>query len=334
MENQEKKKVILSGIQPTGKIHLGNFIGAITNWIRFQDEYESYFTIVDLHAITVRQVPAELRKNCFDLAAMLLAAGIDPDKSTLFIQSHVTEHAQLAWVLNCNAQIGELNRMTQFKDKSAKHTDNINAGLFTYPVLQVADILLYQADRVPVGEDQKQHLELARNVADRFNHHYSPTFVVPEPFIPKTGGKIMSLQEPTKKMSKSDENSNATIFMTDSDKEIKNKIKRAVTDSENSIKFDELRPGITNLITIHHLTSGKSIEEIEKEFEDKGYGDFKAATGDVVADYIRPIREKFEEIRNDKKFLQGVLEHGASKARNTAFKTLRKVYKKVGFPQF
>jgi tryptophanyl-tRNA synthetase len=331
---QEKKKVILSGIQPTGKIHIGNYIGAITNWVRFQDEFECYYTIVDLHSITIRQVAAELRKNCLDLAALLLAAGIDVEKSTLFIQSHVTEHAQLAWVLNCNAQMGELNRMTQFKDKSAKHSDNINVGLFSYPVLQAADILLYQADMVPVGEDQKQHLELTRNIAERFNHFYSPTFTVPDPFIPKTGGKIMSLQDPTKKMSKSDENTNATIFMTDSDNEIKNKIKRAVTDSENSIKYDESRPGITNLITLHHLTSGKSIAEIEAEFEGKGYGDFKAATGEVVAEFVRPIRERFEEIRKDKKYLQGVLEEGAKKASRTAFKTLRKVFKKVGFPQF
>jgi tryptophanyl-tRNA synthetase len=334
MEQTEKKKVILSGIQPTGKIHLGNFIGAITNWVRFQDEFECYFTIVDLHSITVRQVPAELRNNCLNLAAMLIAAGIDKDKSNLFIQSHVREHAELAWVLNCNAQMGELNRMTQFKDKSAKYSDNINAGLFTYPVLQAADILLYQADMVPVGEDQKQHLELTRNIAERFNHHYSPTFVVPEPFIPKTGGKIMSLQDPTKKMSKSDENTNSTIFMTDSDKEIKNKIKRAVTDSENSIKFDEKRPGITNLITLHHIVSGKSIAAIEHEFDGVGYGDFKAATGDAVAAYIKPIRDKYEEIRNDKKYLQEVLEQGAANASRTAFKTLRKVYKKVGFPQF
>lgn len=292
----EKKKVILSGIQATGKIHLGNIIGAIQNWVKLQDSYECFYSIVDLHAITVRQVPAELRKNTLDMAAALLACGIDSERSTLFVQSHVTEHAQLAWVLNCNSQFGELSKMTQFKDKSVKHSDNINAGLFTYPVLQAADILLYQADMVPVGEDQKQHLELTRNIAQRFNHHYSHTFTVPEPFIPKVGAKIMSLQEPTKKMSKSDENEKATIFLTDSDDEIRNKIKRAVTDSDAKVKYDEKKEGIANLMTLYNIATGKSFDQIEDEFEGKGYGEFKSTVGDAVAAYIHPIRRRYNEI--------------------------------------
>ena len=329
----EQRKVILSGIQPTGKIHLGNIIGAIQNWVKLQDSYECFFTIVDLHAITVRQVPAELRKNTLDMAATLLACGVDPEKVTLFVQSHVTEHAQLSWVLNCNSQFGELSKMTQFKDKSAKHVDNINAGLFTYPVLQAADILLYQADLVPVGEDQKQHLELTRNIAQRFNHYYSPTFTVPEPYIPKIGAKIMSLQDPTKKMSKSDENEKSTIFLTDSDDEIRNKIKRAVTDSENIVKFDDNRPGIANLMTLYNIASGKSFDAIEKEFDGRGYGEFKAVVGDSVATYVHPIRRRFEELRNDNNKLNELLLKGAESARRRAFKTLRKVYKKVGFVQ-
>lgn len=332
MEN-EQKKVILSGIQPTGKIHLGNIIGAIQNWVKLQDSYECFFTIVDLHAITVRQVPADLRRNTLDMAATVLACGVDPEKATVFVQSHVTEHAQLAWVLNCNTQFGELSKMTQFKDKSAKHTDNINAGLFTYPALQAADILLYQADLVPVGEDQKQHLELTRNIAQRFNHYYSPTFVVPESYIPKVGAKIMSLQEPTKKMSKSDENEKATIFLTDTDDEIRNKIKRAVTDSDALVKFDEKKEGIANLMTLYNVATGRSFDAIEKEFAGRGYGEFKAAVGDAVAAYIHPIRRRYEEIRNDKDRLNEILIKGAENARRRAFKTLRKVYKKVGFVQ-
>ncbi len=332
---QEKKKTILSGIQPTGKLHIGNYIGAIKNWVAMQDEYQCYYTIVDLHSITIRQVPAELRKNTLDLAALLLASGIVPEKSVLFVQSHVPEHGQLAWVLNCFTQMGELNRMTQFKDKSAKHSDNINAGLFSYPVLQAADILLYQADKVPVGQDQKQHLELTRDIANRFNNAYSPTFTVPDPFIPKFGAKVMSLQEPDKKMSKSDENENASIFITDPDNLIRKKLMRAVTDSGNEIKYDEEnKAGVSNLMSLYHIATGKSFEKIEKEFEGAGYGDFKKAVGDAMVDYIRPVRDKFEEVRSDKKLLQEVLADGAQKASRTAFKTLRKVYKKVGFVQF
>ncbi len=330
---EEQKKVILSGIQPSGGLHIGNLIGAISNWVNFQYEYRCYYTIVDLHAITVRQKPADLRKNTLDLTALLLACGVDPAVSTLFIQSHVREHAELSWVLNTFTQMGELSRMTQFKDKSRKYAENINVGLFTYPVLQAADILLYQADLVPVGEDQKQHLELTRDIAVRFNNTYSPTFMVPDYFIPKVGARIMSLTEPAKKMSKSDENDKSAIYITDGEKEIINKVKRSVTDSGTEIKFTEEKPGIRNLISLYNVATGKGIEEIEKEFEGKGYGDFKAAVGEAVAEYIRPIREKYEQFRDDKNYLQGVLTKGAEDASRTANKTLRKVYKKVGFVQ-
>ena len=336
MENQvhEQKKIILSGIQPSGKLHIGNLVGAIRNWVNLQYEYECYFTVVDLHSITVKQVPAELRKNTMDLTALLLACGLDPEICTLFIQSHITEHSQLAWVLNCFTGMGECSRMTQFKDKSAKHSDNINVGLFSYPILQAADILLYQADLVPVGEDQKQHLELTRNLAERFNYYYSDTFKVPEPYIPKIGAKIMSLQDPTKKMSKSDENQTGTIYITDSDNEIKNKIKRAVTDSGQGIKFDESKPGIMNLITLYNIATGADVKEIENKFEGLGYGDFKIEVGEAVASYIAPLRAKYLDLSNNKKYLQEVLTAGADRARNKAFKTLRKVYKKIGFVSF
>lgn len=330
----EKRKTILSGIQPSGKFHLGNLIGAINNWVAFQKEYDCYYTIVDQHSITVRQNPADLRKCTLDLAAILIAAGVDTQKSALFIQSQVPEHSQLAWVLNTFTGMGELNRMTQFKDKSKKYAENINVGLFTYPVLQAADILLYQADLVPVGEDQKQHIELTRDLAVRFNHYYSDTFTLPAPFIPKFGARIMSLQEPEKKMSKSDENEKATIYINDTDNEIVNKIKRAVTDSDSILKFSDDKPGISNLITLYHIATGKSISEIEIEFEGKGYGDFKPAVASAVADFIRPVRERFLEIRKDKKYLEDILKAGAENARNTAYKTLRKVYKKIGFVQF
>jgi tryptophanyl-tRNA synthetase len=333
-QTETKRKVILSGIQPSGKLHIGNLAGAIRNWVNLQDEYECYFTIVDLHAITVKQEPAELRKTTLDLAAMLFACGIDPNKATVFIQSHVPEHSQLAWILNCSTPMGELSRMTQFKDKSQKYAENINAGLFTYPVLMAADVLLYQADLVPVGNDQKQHLELSRNIAERFNNAYSPTFVVPEPYIPPVGARIMNLQEPTKKMSKSDDNEKATIYIVDSDNEIKNKIKRAVTDSDNEIKFSEEKHGIANLMSLYSLSTGKNFKEIELEFQGKGYGDFKSTVAEAVADYIKPIREKYEEIRKDKVFLETTLKEGAEKAHFTALKTLRKAYKKIGFVQF
>ena len=332
MENT--KKTILSGIQPTGSIHLGNLFGAIQNWVLMQDEYECFYTIVDLHAITISKEPAELRKSTLDMAAMLLACGIDPEKATLFIQSHVDDHAKLAWVLNCYAPMSRLELMTQFKDKSKKNIENINVGLFTYPVLQAADILLYQADKVPVGEDQKQHIELTRDIASRFNHRYSDTFTLPEPFIPKAGARIMSLQDPTKKMSKSDDNQNSVIYITDEDNVIKKKINRAVTDSDALVKFDDKKVGVSNLMTIYSVTSNKTIKEIEMEFEGKGYGDFKKAVGESLADYIRPMRERYIEIRKDKKKLEEILKIGAESARRKAFKTVRKVYKKVGFVQF
>lgn len=332
-ENKEKRKVILSGIQPTGNLHMGNYAGAIINWVAMQKDYDCYFTIVDQHSITIRQKAADLRKNTYDMAAMLIACGIDTEKSVLFVQSHVPAHSQLAWVLYCNTQLGELNRMTQFKDKSKKHPENINAGLFTYPALQAADILLYQADMVPVGEDQKQHLELTRNIADRFNSFYSPTFTVPDPYIPKLGARIMSLQDPERKMSKSDENEKATLFLTDPDNVIKNKIKRAVTDSGKEIKYSKDKAGIANLMSLYSVATNKNFDEIEKEFEGIGYGDFKNAVAEKVAEYLNPIRNRFDEIRKDKKYLDLILKDGAEKANRTAFKTLRKVYKKVGFIQ-
>lgn len=336
MENKEQsnKKVILSGIQPSGTLHIGNVAGALRNWAALQDDYQCYFTIVDLHAITIKKEPAELRKNTMEMAAMLLACGIEPERSTIFIQSHVPEHSQLAWVLNCYTPIGELSRMTQFKDKSQNHSDNINAGLFTYPVLQAADILLYQADLVPVGNDQKQHLELSRNIAERFNNAYSPTFVIPEPYIPPIGARIMNLQEPAKKMSKSDDNDKSTIYITDSDKEIVNKIKRAVTDSDSKIIYNEEKAGIANLMNLYSIATGKKFVEIESEFKGKGYGDFKSFVGEAVAAYINPIRTKFEAIRNDKPYLEKILKEGAEKARVTASRTLKKVYKKIGFVGF
>lgn len=331
--SDENKKVILSGIQPTGRLHMGNYAGAIINWVAMQEEYDCFFTIVDQHSITIRQKPADLRQNTYDMAAMLLACGIDPEKSILFVQSHVPAHAQLAWVLYCNTQLGELNRMTQFKDKSKKHPENINAGLFTYPALQAADILLYQADMVPVGEDQKQHLELTRNIAERFNSFYSPTFKVPDPYIPRLGARIMSLQDPEKKMSKSDENEKATLFLTDQDNVIKNKIKRAVTDSGTEIRYSDEKAGIANLMSLYSIAKNIKFSDIEEEFKGKGYGDFKSAVADSVADFLAPIREKFQIIRKDKKNLDRILKAGSEKANRVAFKTLRKVYKKVGFIQ-
>ncbi|MBI5325212.1 MAG: tryptophan--tRNA ligase [Ignavibacteriae bacterium] len=341
------RPIILSGIQPTGGLHIGNLFGAIKNWVAMQDEYQCYFTIVDLHSITVRQIPAELRKSSLDLAAMLIACGIDTDKSVLFVQSHVPEHAQLAWVLNCYTGMGELSRMTQFKDKSAEHYENVNAGLFTYPVLMASDILLYQADLVPVGEDQKQHLELTRDIAQRFNHNYSDTFKIPEPYIPKTGARIMSLQEPTKKMSKSDGNSKATIFLTDSDEEIKNKIKRAVTDSGELLteedyvefladeklpyNFSQKRPGLANLITLYQVSTNIGLEGIVEKISGIGFGDIKSIVAEAMAEHLNPIRTRYNEIRKDENKLKEILSAGAEKAQAVAFKTLRKVYKKVGF---
>lgn len=333
METNEKK-IILSGIQPSGVLTIGHFTGALKNWVALQDDYECYYMIADLHAITVRQVPAELRKRTLDTVAMYIAAGIDVEKSVLFVQSHVPEHAQLAWVLNTMTGMGECSRMTQFKDKSAQHSENINVGLFTYPVLMAADILLYQANLVPVGEDQKQHLELSRNLAQRFNFNYSDTFVVPEPFIGKVGARVMSLQDPTKKMSKSDPNEKSIIFLDDKDEVIKSKIKRAVTDSGSEVKYDEAKPGVANLMTLYSIATGKTNAEIEQEFLGAGYGEFKATVADAVAAYLAPVREKYFEIRKNENMLKEILTLGAEKAGMQARKTLRKVYKKVGFYGF
>ena len=328
----QPRKIILSGMQPTNNLTIGQYCGALRNWVELQHQYDSLFCVVDQHAITVRQEPAKLRKRTLDVAAMYMAAGIDPDVSTLFVQSSVPEHTQLAWVLECLAGFGEVSRMTQFKDKSAQHADNVNVGLFTYPVLMAADILLYNADLVPVGEDQRQHLELTRNLAERFNFHYSPTFTVPEPYIPKVGAKIMSLQEPEKKMSKSDANEKATIFLTDSDAEIRSKIKRAVTDSGTDIRFDaERRHGVANLMTLYHITTGASIAEIEQEFVGLGYAEFKEAVGEAIVAFIAPVRSRYEALRADEDTLKATLRRGGEHAHDRARKTLRKVYKKTGF---
>jgi tryptophanyl-tRNA synthetase len=335
MEGIKSTPVILSGIQPSGILTIGHLAGALRNWVSLQDSFRCYYMIANMHAITVRQQAAELRQRTMETAALFLAAGVDPDRSVLFIQSQVPEHAQLAWVLNTFTGFGELSRMTQFKDKSERYSENVNSGLFTYPVLMASDILLYQADAVPVGDDQKQHLELTRNLAQRFNHYFSDTFKIPEPYIPKIGARIMSLQEPTNKMSKSDENQNACIFLNESNEVIINKIKRSVTDSEAEVRFDaEKKPGVTNLMTLYHLATDLSFAEIEKQFEGKGYGDFKLAVGKAVADWISPLRERYNEIIKDKKRLETILTHGAEEARKVAMKTLDKVYKKVGFVRF
>ena len=325
------KPIIFSGVQPSGVITLGNYIGAIRNWVALQDDYNCLFSVVNQHSITVRQNPAELRRKSVELLALYLACGIDPEKSILFFQSHVPEHAQLAWVLNCYTYMGELSRMTQFKDKSARHEDNINAGLFTYPVLMAADILLYQTELVPIGVDQKQHLELARDIAARMNGLYGDIFKIPEPWIPKVGAKIMSLQEPDKKMSKSDPNENAFITVLDPPEVIMRKLKRAVTDSEASVKYDENRPGVANLISILSAVSGKTIPEIEAEFDGKGYGDFKVAVGEAVAEELKPIQERYQTFISDKKQLEDIYRQGDEKAFYAARKTLSKVKKKVGF---
>ncbi len=327
------KKRILSGIQPTGTFTLGNYIGAVRNWGLLQQEYECLYMVANMHAITVRQTPADLRRQTREAAALLLACGIDPQKSILFVQSHVPAHAELAWVLACNTQFGELSRMTQFKDKSARHADNVNAGLFTYPVLMAADILVYNADLVPVGADQKQHLELARNIAVRFNNAYSDTFTVPDPYIPKTGARIMSLQEPEKKMSKSDTNANSFILMLDDPDTIRRKCKRAVTDSEGVVRADESKPGVTNLMSIYSVFTGKDFASIESEFTGKGYGDFKLAVAESVISVFHPIQQEYQRILEDKTYLDDVLKDGAQRAAHIAAKTCAKVYKKVGFLQ-
>jgi tryptophanyl-tRNA synthetase len=325
-----EKKIIFSGAQPSGKLTLGNYLGAIKNWTDLQEEYNCYYSVVDLHAITVPQEAKDLRANTMQLLAQYLACGLDPEKNTIFIQSHVSAHTELMWILSTMTYMGELSRMTQFKDKSQKNEANLNAGLFTYPVLMAADILLYQTDLVPVGEDQKQHLELARDLANRFNNRYSPTFKVPEPYIQKAGARVMSLQEPTKKMSKSDENENAYILLIDDEDTIRRKIKRSVTDSVGIVQYSDEQPGIKNLLNLYSKLSDKSIDEIVTMYEGKGYGDFKADVAEVIVEALRPIRERYEEILKDKEYLESVYAKGAQRAEAQARKTLRKVYKKVG----
>ena len=331
MDTPEKKKVIFSAIQPSGTITLGNYLGALRNWVKLQDDYNCIFAVADLHAITVRQEPKAFRQNILNAYALLLACGIDTEKSLFFIQSHVHTHAELAWVLNCYTQFGELSRMTQFKDKSAKHADNVNAGLFAYPSLMAADILLYQSDMVPVGADQKQHLELSRNIAERFNGIYGNTFKVPEPYISTVGARVMSLQEPTKKMSKSDENVNSWVAVLDKPDTIMKKFKRAVTDSEAVVKVGEGKDGINNLIGIMSAVTGKTADEIAVEFEGKGYGDFKTAVAEAVIEEVKPIQARFEEYINNKDYLVEQYRKSAEIAEKISQRTLDKVMKKIGF---
>lgn len=325
------QKISFSGVQPSGNLTIGNYLGAIKNFSYFSENYKCFYCVVDMHAITVRQVPAELRRRTYETLALYLACGLDPDKNTLYVQSQVPAHAELAWILNCFTMFGELSRMTQFKDKSARHADNINAGLFTYPSLMAADILLYQTDVVPVGVDQKQHVELTRDIAERINQIYPGLFTVPEPVIPTSGAKIMSLAEPTKKMSKSDENENAVVRILDDRDTIMRKFRRAVTDSEAAVRFAEGKDGINNLMTVYSCFTGKSMDEIEREFEGRGYGDFKSAVGEACADALAPVQEEFQRLCADKTYLESVMKKGADEAAYYARKTLSKVKKKLGF---
>lgn len=327
------KKVLFSGMQATGNLTLGNYLGALKNWVTLSDEYECFYSVVDMHSITVRQDPATLRKRARALLTLYIAAGLDPKKNCIYYQSHVSGHAELAWILNCFTYMGELNRMTQFKDKSAKHADNINAGLFTYPVLMAADILLYQADVVPVGIDQMQHLEITRDIAERFNNIYGNVFTIPEAYVGKVGAKIMSLQEPTKKMSKSDENPNGSIYLMDDPDTIIRKCKRAVTDSEAQILYRDEQPGVKNLIDIYSACTGKTPEDVVKEFEGKGYGDFKMAVGESVVSVLKPLQDEVERLNKDKAYIDGIIKENGEKAGYFANKTLRKVQKKIGFPE-
>lgn len=325
-----RKKVILSAIQPTGVFTLGNYIGALRNWVEMQEEYNCCYAVADLHALTVRQDPAVLRRQTKDAFALLLALGLDPERSLIFVQSHVPTHTELTWILSCYTQFGELSRMTQFKDKSQKHADNINAGLFTYPVLMAVDILIYGADLVPVGGDQKQHVELTRDIASRFNSIYGDVFTLPEPYIPKTGARIMSLQNPTAKMSKSDENPNGFVSILDPRDVIIRKFKRAITDSETEVVYREGKDGINNLMTIYSVVTGKDFPAIEAEFAGKGYGEFKLAVGEAVADHLTPVRESFERISADKGYLEACMKAGAEKAYAMTRRMVDKVEKKIG----
>lgn len=331
--NNESKKVIFSGIQPSGNPTIGNYLGALRNWVKLQDEFDCYFCIVDLHAITVKQVPKELREKTLEMLAIYLAAGIDPEKNTIFIQSHVPAHSEAAWLLTCNSYMGELSRMTQYKDKSKKYGDNdsIGAGLFVYPVLMAADILLYNTDLVPVGQDQKQHLELARDLANRFNNAYSPTFKVPEPYIQKAGAKIMSLQDPTKKMSKSDENANAYILIMDPPEVIRKKVSRAVTDSLGVVNYSDEQPGVKNLLNILIAIKGLTPEELVEYYKGKGYAELKKDVADAIIGELEPIQTKVKELLKDKAYLESIYKKGAEKAQYISMKTLRKMQKKIGF---
>ncbi|MBE5871112.1 MAG: tryptophan--tRNA ligase [Lachnospiraceae bacterium] len=327
------KKVLFSAMQSTGNLTLGNYLGALKNWTTLCDEYECFYAVADLHSITVRQEPAEFRKRARNLLTLFIAAGIDPEKNCLYYQSHVSGHAELSWILNCFTYMGELNRMTQFKDKAAKHADNINAGLYTYPVLMAADILLYQADVVPVGKDQLQHLELTRDIAQRFNSIYGDVFTVPEPYIGKSGARVMSLQDPTKKMSKSDENQNGSIYLMDDPDTIMRKCKRAVTDSEGCVRYRDEQPGIRNLIDIYCACNDLTPQEVEKEFDGKGYGDFKMAVGESVISVLKPLQDRYQDLSKNKDYIDRIVKENAEKAGYYANKTLRKVKKKVGFTE-
>ena len=327
------KKTLFSGMQATGNLTLGNYLGALKNWVKIADDYQTFYSVVDMHSITVRQDPAELRKRARNLLTLYIAAGLDPEKNCIYYQSHVSGHAELAWILNCFTYMGELNRMTQFKDKSAKHADNINAGLFTYPVLMAADILLFQADVVPVGIDQMQHLELTRDLAVRFNNIYGDVFTVPEPYIGKSGAKIMSLQDPMKKMSKSDENPNGSIYLMDDPDTIIRKCKRAVTDSVACVRYSDEQPGIKNLIDIYCACTGKTPTEVEAEFDGKGYGDFKMGVGEAIVSVLKPLQDNYNDLTKNKDYIDKVIKENAEKAAYFSNKTLRKVQKKVGFPE-
>lgn len=331
--NEEKKKVIYSAMQPSGIPSLGNYLGALKNWKNLQDEYNCIFGVANMHAITVRQDPTELRQRTKNLVALFLAIGLDPEKHIIYVQSDVKAHAELAWILNCYTYMGELSRMTQFKDKSAKHSDNINAGLFTYPVLMAGDILLYQSDLVPVGADQKQHLEICRDIAGRFNSVYGDVFKIPDPYIPKVGARIMGLQNPERKMSKSEsDNANNVIYILDDTKVIANKIKRAVTDSDTEVRYGEDKPGVSNLLNIYSSVTGKTVDEAVEEFKGCGYGEFKSVVADAVVAELEPIQKKFREYSSDKAYIEKVMKEGAEKASYIANKTLNKVKKKVGYP--
>ena len=332
MENNVQKKRILSGIQPSGNLTLGSYLGAIKNWVAMADDYDCYYMMADMHTITVRQVPADLRRNTLTQLAAYIASGLDPEKNVLFVQSHVPAHAQLGWVLDCYTMFGELSRMTQFKDKSAKNADNINAGLFTYPALMAGDILLYQADLVPVGGDQKQHVEICRDIANRFNGIYGDTFKIPEPYIPPVGARVMSLTSPENKMSKSDKDPNGCVYMLEKPEDIMRKFKKAMTDSEACVRYDPAtKPGVSNLMQIYSVATGKDFAAIEAEFAGRGYGDFKMAVGESVVELLRPIREETERLLADKAYLESVYRAGAEKAAYVANRTVNKVYKKLGF---